>query len=228
MSDDTRLNLTLARAGRRMKRKALLALTLTSFVPLLILAYSLAGYITALLDPSHQVRHLLGSQALLVFAGLLTAGGGFVIWEIANSVARAAEGATRSKGLESTNARLKEFSFRDEVTRLYNRRFFSIRLEEEVSRYRRFNRPVSVALLDLDGFKAVNDELGHAVGDETLREVGELLLRHSRGINVVGRYGGDEFAVLLVETSKAGGRLYADRIRQVPATHPFAHRPRLP
>jgi len=259
----------LAHAGQQVKRKALLALTLTSFVPLLILAYSLGGYIMAMLDPSRQARHLLGSQALLVFAGLLTACGGFVIWDIATSVGRAAErlggpagvrealaeqagpasalmsSFTRMlatveqqaeeinlfaqrldsayKELESTNARLKEFSFRDEVTRLYNRRFFSIRLEEEVSRYRRFNRPVSVTLLDLDGFKAINDEMGHSAGDETLREVGELLLRYSRGINVICRYGGDEFAVLLVETSKMGAREYAERIRRIIEGHPFSH-----
>src|SRR5439155_14819331 len=127
------------------------------------------------------------------------------------------------QGLESTNARLQEFSFKDEVTGLYNRRFFSIRLEEEVSRYRRFNHPVSVVLLDLDAFKSVNDELGHASGDETLRGMAEILLRHSRGINVIYRYGGDEFAVLLVETSKAGARLYADRIRYVLATFPYSH-----
>src|SRR5256885_11521367 len=125
--------------------------------------------------------------------------------------------------LESTNARLKEFSFKDEVTGLYNRRFFSIRLEEEVSRYRRFNHPVSVVVLDLDGFKAINDELGHPAGDETLRGMADILFRHSRGINVLCRYGGDEFAVLLVETSKAGAWLYADRIRQVVATFPFSH-----
>jgi diguanylate cyclase (GGDEF)-like protein len=129
--------------------------------------------------------------------------------------------------LETTNAQLKEFSFKDEVTGLYNRRFFSIRLEEEVSRYRRFNHPVSVMLLDLDGFKAVNDELGHAAGDETLRDMAEILLRNSRGINVICRYGGDEFAVLLVETSKAGARLYADRIREVLSTHSFPHRRRV-
>ena len=122
---------------------------------------------------------------------------------------------TAYKELESTSAQLKEFSFKDEVTGLYNRRFFSIRLEEEVSRYRRFNHPVSVVLLDLDGFKAVNDELGHAAGDETLRGMAEILLKQSRGINVICRYGGDEFAVLLVETSKSGARLYADRIRYV-------------
>jgi diguanylate cyclase (GGDEF)-like protein len=127
------------------------------------------------------------------------------------------------KELESTNTRLKETSFKDEVTGLYNRRFFSIRLEEEMQRHRRFNHPVSVVLMDLDGFKAVNDELGHAVGDETLRDVAQILVKHSRGINVVARWGGDEFSVLLVETSRAGARLYADRIRQVVSTHPFAH-----
>jgi diguanylate cyclase (GGDEF)-like protein len=129
--------------------------------------------------------------------------------------------------LESTNARLKEVSFKDEVTRLYNRRFFSIRLEEEVARYRRFNHPVSVVLLDLDDFKAVNDELGHAIGDETLRDVGGLLLKHSRGINVICRYGGDEFAVLLVETPKAGAQIYADRIRHVLVHHLFPHERRI-
>jgi diguanylate cyclase (GGDEF)-like protein len=127
------------------------------------------------------------------------------------------------KELEHTNVRLKETSFKDEVTGLYNRRFFSVRLEEEMSRYRRFNHPVSLVLMDLDGFKAVNDEMGHVVGDETLRDVGQVLMKHSRGINVVSRYGGDEFAVLLVETSKAGARLYADRIRQIIAAFPFSH-----
>ena len=127
------------------------------------------------------------------------------------------------KELESSNARLKEFSFKDEVTGLYNRRFFSIRLEEEVSRYRRFNHPVSVMLIDLDAFKDINDELGHGAGDDTLRDMADILLKYSRGINVICRYGGDEFAVLLVETSKAGARLYADRIRQVLATYPFAN-----
>jgi diguanylate cyclase (GGDEF)-like protein len=129
--------------------------------------------------------------------------------------------------LESTNTRLKEVTFKDEVTRLFNRRFFSIRIEEEVSRYRRFKHPVSVVLLDLDGFKAVNDELGHAVGDETLRGVGELLLKHSRGINVICRYGGDEFAILLVETPKAGAQIYADRIRHLLEYHVFPHGQRI-
>lgn len=131
------------------------------------------------------------------------------------------------KDLETTNARLKETSFKDEVTGLYNRRFFTVRLEEELSRHRRFNHPVAIVLFDLDGFKAVNDEQGHAVGDETLRDIGQILMKHSRGINVVSRYGGDEFAILLVETSKAGARLYADRIRQIISSYPYSHGKRI-
>jgi diguanylate cyclase (GGDEF)-like protein len=134
---------------------------------------------------------------------------------------------TAYNDLEQSSTQLKEYSFKDEVTGLYNRRFFSIRLDEEVSRYRRFNHAVSVVLVDLDGFKAVNDELGHAAGDDSLRDMAEILTRFSRGINVICRYGGDEFAVLLVETSKAGARLYADRIRQVLSRHRFGHGRRL-
>jgi diguanylate cyclase (GGDEF)-like protein len=127
------------------------------------------------------------------------------------------------KELEVTQARLKETSFKDELTGLYNRRFFFVRLEEEISRHRRFNHPVAVVLFDLDGFKEVNDGQGHMIGDETLRDIGQLLTKYSRGINVVARYGGDEFAILLVETSTEGARLYAERIRQIISAHPYSH-----
>jgi diguanylate cyclase (GGDEF)-like protein len=265
---------TLVPGGAR--RTIMLALWLTSFIPLMVLAYSFYVYLFPLLDHTRRIRDLPWLQALLVFTGLLMAVGGLLIWDLTRALPKREEpaavppplperlpGAAESAAdadtllhsfsrmlapieqqaaaldryatrldaayheLESTNARLKEFSFKDEVTGLYNRRFFSIRLEEEVSRYRRFNHPVSVVLLDLDGFKAVNDELGHAAGDETLRGMAEILLRHSRGINVICRYGGDEFAILLVETSKAGARLYADRIRYVLSSSQFAHRRRV-
>jgi diguanylate cyclase (GGDEF)-like protein len=127
------------------------------------------------------------------------------------------------KELESTNAKLKETSFKDELTGLYNRRFLFVRLEEEISRHRRFGHPVAIVLFDLDGFKEVNDEQGHMIGDETLRDIGQVLMRYSRGINVVARYGGDEFSILLVETSKAGATLYAERIRQIISNYPYAH-----
>jgi diguanylate cyclase (GGDEF)-like protein len=124
-------------------------------------------------------------------------------------------------------ALLKDLAFKDEVTGLYNRRFFSIRLEEEVSRHRRFNHPVSVLRLDLDDLQSINDDFGYPAGDETLRGMAELLLRQTRGINIVCRYGGARFAVLLVETSKVGAQLYADRIRHVLSSYEFAHRCRM-
>jgi len=258
----------IAFAGQRVKQKILIALVLSSFIPLLILTYILYAHILPLLTGETHRLVMLGLQVLLLFTGLLMAAGAYVIWDVAAAVARTAEiieearptsplshrsdeigtlmqGFSRMLGtiegqaqeintfaarldaaykeLETTNSRLKEFSFKDDVTGLYNRRFFSIRLEEEISRYRRFNHPVSVVLLDLDGFKDVNDRLGHAAGDEILRDIAQILLKHSRGINVISRYGGDEFVVLLVETPKAGARLYADRIRQVVSTYPFSH-----
>jgi diguanylate cyclase (GGDEF)-like protein len=267
MADMPHRSSDIATAGRRLRLKVLLALTLASGVPILVLAYVVRDFVV----PATAADSTLGNgvlQGLVIFGMLAVLAGAYIIWDIGGTVARMAQmmaeehailGLDRRKDevgtlmgsfnkmlatieqqaaeinsfatrldaaykeLESTNARLQETSFKDEVTGLYNRRFFSLRLEEELSRYRRFNHPVSVVLLDLDGFKAVNDSLGHTVGDDTLRDVAQILMKHSRGINVVSRYGGDEFAVLLVETSKAGARLYADRIREVVAKYPFSH-----
>lgn len=128
------------------------------------------------------------------------------------------------KELEATNGRLKELSFKDEVTELYNRRFLFIRLEEEINRFRRSGHPLSLVLLDLDDFKEINDELGHTAGDDTLRDVARLMVIQSRSDNIIARYGGDEFAILLVNTPKSGAYAYAERMRQVLADGSFSHR----
>ncbi len=121
------------------------------------------------------------------------------------------------------NARLEDLSFKDALTDVYNRRYFMVRIEEEWKRHSRFAEPVSLVLLDLDHFKEVNDRFGHRAGDEALKEVARLLTKHSRNFSVVTRFGGDEFAVLLVNTPKAGAVTYAQRIREVIAQHAFAH-----
>ncbi len=121
------------------------------------------------------------------------------------------------------NARLEDLSFKDALTDVYNRRYFMVRIEEEWKRHSRFAEPVSLVLLDFDHFKQVNDRFGHRAGDEALREVARLLMKHSRNFTVVTRFGGDEFAVLLVNTPKAGALTYARRIREVIAQHAFAH-----
>jgi diguanylate cyclase (GGDEF)-like protein len=123
------------------------------------------------------------------------------------------------------NARLEELSFKDPLTGVYNRRYFALRLDEEARRHARFAEPLSLVLLDIDHFKTVNDELGHRAGDEALRELAQVIASNSRSFSVVTRYGGDEFAVVLVNTPKRGAVTYAQRIRDVIERHPFSHGP---
>jgi diguanylate cyclase (GGDEF)-like protein len=129
--------------------------------------------------------------------------------------------AAAQRELEVSNARLRDLSLKDEVTGLYNRRFFCLRLEEEILRSRRYHHPVSVVLIDLDNFKKINDTLGHGAGDETLQAFGQCALAHSRGMSVIARYGGDEFTVLLPQTSQADALTYANRLRAVMADAPI-------
>jgi diguanylate cyclase (GGDEF)-like protein len=117
------------------------------------------------------------------------------------------------------NRQLEELSFKDALTGLYNRRYLSLRLDEEARRHTRFARPVSVVLIDLDNFKTINDTDGHRAGDTVLQEVAQLLLAHSRSYTVVCRYGGDEFAAILLGTPKAGAVAYAERLRHVIEGH---------
>jgi diguanylate cyclase (GGDEF)-like protein len=121
------------------------------------------------------------------------------------------------------NARLEDLSFKDALTDVYNRRYFMIRMEEEYKRHKRFGEPLSLALLDVDRFKDINDRFGHRAGDEALRDIARLLLKHSRSFSVVTRYGGDEFAIILVNTAKAGAVTYAERIQSVVEQHAFRH-----
>jgi diguanylate cyclase (GGDEF)-like protein len=123
------------------------------------------------------------------------------------------------------NARLEDLTFQDALTGVYNRRYFGVRIEEEANRQARFGEPLSLVLLDLDRFKSINDELGHRAGDETLREAAQLIVANSRSFSIVTRYGGDEFAVLLVNTPKAGALKYAQRIKDVVERHRFVHGP---
>jgi diguanylate cyclase (GGDEF)-like protein len=121
------------------------------------------------------------------------------------------------------NARLEDLSFKDPLTGVYNRRYFGVRIEEEARRQSRFGEPLSLVLIDLDRFKTINDELGHRAGDETLREAAQLIVSNSRSFSIVTRYGGDEFAVLLVNTPKTGAIKYAQRIKDVVERHRFPH-----
>jgi diguanylate cyclase (GGDEF)-like protein len=119
------------------------------------------------------------------------------------------------------NTRLEELSFKDPLTDVDNRRYFKLRLDEETRRHLRFEQPLSLVILDLDFFKDVNDEHGHAAGDRVLREVAQLLVNQSRSFTIVTRYGGDEFAILLANTPRTGAVTYAQRMRGVVERYPF-------
>ncbi|MGQ9920485.1 MAG: GGDEF domain-containing protein [Desulfobacca sp.] len=107
----------------------------------------------------------------------------------------------------------------DDLTQLYNRRYFFLRLHQEFERARRYQRPLSCLILDIDHFKAVNDTYGHLTGDQALQEIARILQTQCRQSDLAGRYGGEEMIVLLPETEAAGALAIAERIRQMIAAH---------
>ena len=107
---------------------------------------------------------------------------------------------------------LQEIADRDALTGLFSRRRFQEELDREVSRARRHGRPGALLLLDLDGFKQVNDTLGHAAGDELLTRIGEALRSILRDSDVLARIGGDEFALILPDTDVAAARVVGEKL----------------
>lgn len=101
----------------------------------------------------------------------------------------------------------------DEVSGVFSRRYFNAQLARELTRARRYGSPLSLLLIDLDSFKSINDSLGHVEGDLILRKVGRVLEDSTRDADSVCRFGGDEFAVLLPETSSRDSLATAERIR---------------
>lgn len=104
-------------------------------------------------------------------------------------------------------------SRRDPLTQVANSRWFRDQAERELLRARRSTKPVTLAFMDLDNFKTVNDDLGHTKGDELLSRVGSLLDSSTRPFDIVGRLGGDEFALMLPETDAAEAIAVIERIR---------------
>ena len=123
------------------------------------------------------------------------------------------------------NARLfeetRQLAISDSLTGLANHRQFYSQLAREMRRSVRYERPLTLLMLDLDRFKAFNDHYGHLAGDQALRETADVLRRNARSVDILGRYGGEEFAIILPETDLNRAAAYAERIRSAVASHVF-------
>lgn len=111
-------------------------------------------------------------------------------------------------------SKLQAMAITDGLTQVASRRFCLERLGEELERSKKFSYAFSVLMLDVDMFKGCNDTFGHLVGDAVLREVAKSIKENLRLIDLVGRYGGEEFLIILAETDKEGAKFAAERIRQ--------------
>ncbi|MEJ7732689.1 MAG: GGDEF domain-containing protein [Polyangiaceae bacterium] len=123
--------------------------------------------------------------------------------------------------LLQSNAALAQLATVDTLTGLPNRRLFEARLAEEVSRSRRHGRPLSLAVIDLDHFKGINDARGHDAGDAVLRRVGEVLRRELRTNDLPARLGGEELTILMPETAMRGACVVAERVCRAIAAESF-------
>jgi diguanylate cyclase len=128
--------------------------------------------------------------------------------------------AQRTAELERANAELEQLATRDALTGLHNRRVCDERLLQEIQYHRRTGMPLAVLLMDIDHFKRINDLWGHAEGDAVLQAVAQRLLQGCRRTDFVGRYGGEEFLVLLPNTDSGGAEVMAAKLLQAVAAQP--------
>jgi diguanylate cyclase (GGDEF)-like protein/PAS domain S-box-containing protein len=129
------------------------------------------------------------------------------------------------EALKESEQRYRELSIVDDLTQLYNSRYFYHQLKSEIDRANRYEQPLTLLLLDLDDFKAFNDAYGHVEGDQILLRLGQVIKRCLRQTDSAYRYGGEEFTILLPMTTSADGAVTAERIRTEFKKEPFSPEP---
>jgi diguanylate cyclase (GGDEF)-like protein len=110
--------------------------------------------------------------------------------------------------------RIEAMSYTDSLTGLNNQRYFHKRLSEETSRATRYKRSLGLIIFDLDDLKSINDRFGHLAGDTTLKRLGQILKSSIRAIDIIARYGGDEFCVIMPEADGATCERFMERLKQ--------------
>jgi diguanylate cyclase (GGDEF)-like protein len=122
--------------------------------------------------------------------------------------------ATNKAELERANSKLQSLSRTDRLTQLYNRGYWEDCLIKEFARHKRTNQPCSLIMFDIDHFKKVNDTYGHQAGDEVIRITAQAVRDKVRTTDIAGRYGGEEFGIILIDTKSDGALLLAQRLRK--------------
>jgi diguanylate cyclase (GGDEF)-like protein len=123
--------------------------------------------------------------------------------------------------IKRLNEKLEQMASTDTLTGLMNRRFFSSALLSEKNRFKRNKKPFTLIMTDIDYFKDINDASGHIFGDKVLIKVAKILQKSVREVDLVSRWGGDEFIILLPETSQDGGVALADKLRSIISSKPL-------
>ena len=121
--------------------------------------------------------------------------------------------------INEAQRKLVELATIDDLTQLCNRRYFFERFNQEMERAKRYQRPLSCLILDIDHFKHVNDTYGHLSGDQVLIDIAQILRNNCRQSDLAGRYGGEELIILLPETDSPGAMMIAERIREMIEQH---------
>jgi len=114
---------------------------------------------------------------------------------------------------QQANKQLQNLSRTDHLTGLYNRGYWELRLIQEFKRYDRYEQTSSLIMLDIDHFKKINDKYGHTIGDEAIRGVSRAIKEQVRDLDIAGRYGGEEFGIVLTNTNGDGACVFAERLR---------------
>lgn len=144
---------------------------------------------------------------------------------VANAAANALVNASLFESMELANLHLEKLATTDGLTGIFNHRYFYRRLDEEFIRAERYHIPISTIMLDVDNFKEINDTLGHRVGDHVLKELAVLLKSRIRKSDIVARYGGDEFIILLPQSDREGAETEVNRILRSLSDYNFESMP---
>lgn len=115
---------------------------------------------------------------------------------------------------QQANEKLQNLSRTDHLTGLFNRGYWELQLIQEFKRYERYHNPATLIMMDIDHFKKVNDKYGHPAGDEVIRQTSKAIRDQVRDLDIAGRYGGEEFGIILTNTSVDGASVFAERLRK--------------